>query len=55
MIDSKLEVLQGACEFWELSMLEILFKNDVLSEEEYIGITRIVKEDYLNKKLCLKS
>lgn len=55
MINTKTEFMQSACEFWELSMLGILLKKGVLSEEEYIGITQIVKDDYINKKLCLKS
>ena len=45
--DDNKEMLQTACEFWELGMLEILFKKRILTEEEYSGIVQIIKKDYL--------
>ena len=44
--DDKKEMLQTACEFWELGMLEILFKKRILTEEEYKEICKIIREDY---------
>lgn len=44
--DDKKEMLQNACEYWELAFLEVLFKRRILTEEEYTGISQIVRENY---------
>lgn len=46
MSNDKTLMLENACEFWELGMLEILFKKRILTEEEYKGICKIIREDY---------
>ena len=49
MNETKKETLKIACEYWELSMLEIMYNQKMISEEEYRGITEIVKKIILLK------
>lgn len=48
-MDKRQQTIQKVIYCWEIGLLRFLYEKDVLSEEEYAGILKIVKEQQNEK------